>query len=134
MFFSLNGWLHDLSDYYLFSAHMVQHLLLALAVAPLLIIGHPGLDAAAGAPAGAASGPSRAGSPRRRAASRSSTSSSSRWHLPPLYNYAMAHHGVHIVQHLMLLVGVGADVVAGPEPAARAAAAVAIRGRCSTCS
>ena len=26
MFFSLNGWLHDLSDSYLFSAHMVQHL------------------------------------------------------------------------------------------------------------
>src|ERR1700733_8483913 len=27
MFFSLNGWLHDLSDSYLFSAHMVQHLM-----------------------------------------------------------------------------------------------------------
>ena len=26
MFLSLNGPLHDLSDYYLFSAHMVQHL------------------------------------------------------------------------------------------------------------
>src|SRR5205814_319441 len=24
IFLSLNGWLHDLSDYYLFSAHMVQ--------------------------------------------------------------------------------------------------------------
>ena len=28
IFLSLNGWLHDLSDYYLFSAHMIQHLLL----------------------------------------------------------------------------------------------------------
>src|SRR4051812_10155296 len=36
---SLNGPLHDLSDYYLFSAHMVQHLLLTLAVPPLLIAG-----------------------------------------------------------------------------------------------
>ena len=25
------------------------------------------------------------------------------WHLPPLYNYALAHHRVHIVQHLMFL-------------------------------
>ena len=25
------------------------------------------------------------------------------WHLPPLYNYALAHHPVHIVQHLMFL-------------------------------
>ena len=38
LFFSLNGWIHDLSDSYLFSAHMVQHLLLALAVAPLLMV------------------------------------------------------------------------------------------------
>src|SRR5207237_452777 len=28
LFLSLNGWLHDLSDAYLFSAHMVQHLAL----------------------------------------------------------------------------------------------------------
>src|SRR5712691_558182 len=26
------------------------------------------------------------------------------WHLPPLYNVAMEHHGVHIVQHLMIMV------------------------------
>jgi len=25
------------------------------------------------------------------------------WHLPPLYNFALAHHPVHIVQHLMFL-------------------------------
>jgi len=42
MFFSLNGPIHDLSDYYLFSAHMVQHLLLTLAVPPLLLAGTPG--------------------------------------------------------------------------------------------
>src|SRR5215475_16178979 len=42
MFLSLNGWLHDLSDSYLFSAHMLQHLLLALVVAPLMIIGLTG--------------------------------------------------------------------------------------------
>src|SRR3954470_5666951 len=42
MFASLNGPLHDLSDDYLFSAHMVQHLLLTLALPPLLIAGIPG--------------------------------------------------------------------------------------------
>ena len=42
MFFALNGWLHDLSDYYLFSAHMVQHLLLAFVVAPLFVMATPG--------------------------------------------------------------------------------------------
>ena len=39
---SLNGPLHDLSDYYLFSVHMVQHLLLTLLFPPLLILGIPG--------------------------------------------------------------------------------------------
>src|SRR5437868_519921 len=42
MFFTLNGPLHDLSDTYLFSAHMVQHLVLTLVVPPLLIAGTPG--------------------------------------------------------------------------------------------
>src|SRR2546423_9610183 len=42
MFATLNGPIHDLSDDYLFSAHMVQHLLLTLAMPPLLIAGIPG--------------------------------------------------------------------------------------------
>ena len=42
LLFSLNGPMHDLSDYYLFSAHMVQHLLLTLLLPPLLIAGMPG--------------------------------------------------------------------------------------------
>src|SRR5919109_4469423 len=39
---ALNGPLHDLSDGYLFSAHMVQHLVLTLVVPPLLLTGVPG--------------------------------------------------------------------------------------------
>jgi len=39
---SLNGPIHDLSDTYLFSVHMGQHLLLTLALPPLLIAGTPG--------------------------------------------------------------------------------------------
>src|SRR3954466_2825703 len=42
IFASLNGPLHDLSDDYLFSAHMVQHLILTLAMPPLLLAGVPG--------------------------------------------------------------------------------------------
>src|SRR5690242_4805027 len=41
MLLSLNGPLHDLSDSFLFSAHMVQHLVLTLVVPPLLIAGTP---------------------------------------------------------------------------------------------
>lgn len=102
MFFSLNGWLHDLSDSYLFSAHMVQHLLLAFGVAPLMIMGTTGemlrplirnLRVRRLAKWGLGPVPSFlifnvviAG-----------------WHIPAMYNYALAHHPVHIVEHLMML-------------------------------
>src|SRR5688572_24006984 len=39
---ALNGPIHHLSDGYLFSAHMVQHLLLTLLVPPLLLSGLAG--------------------------------------------------------------------------------------------
>src|SRR5207247_8663034 len=38
---ALNGPLHNLSDSYLFSAHMVQHLILTLVFPPLLLYGTP---------------------------------------------------------------------------------------------
>jgi putative membrane protein len=103
MFASLNGPLHDLSDYYLFSAHMVQHLILTLFVAPLFVLGTPGwmlrpalrvkwVDAMARA----VTGP--------RVAFMIFNVVVAAWHLPPLYNTAMAYHNVHIFQHLMFLV------------------------------
>src|SRR5438552_8724262 len=39
LFLALNGPLHNLSDTYLFSAHMAQHLLLTLVFPPLLLDG-----------------------------------------------------------------------------------------------
>ena len=102
LFLSLNGPIHDLSDDYLFSAHMVQHLLLTLAVPPLLLAGTPGWML-------------------RPALKNSAVASVARfvtkpiacyaifnlvivfWHLPPMYNLAMANHNVHIVEHLMFL-------------------------------
>lgn len=103
MFFSLNGWLHDLSDDYLFSAHMVQHLLLALVVAPFLIMGTPGelLRPALRLP-GVMSLAKWLTAPVHCFAIFNVVVAA--WHLPPAYNYALAHHPVHIVQHLMFLV------------------------------
>lgn len=103
LFLSLNGPLHDLSDSYLFSAHMVQHLLLTMFVVPLLLIGTPGwmLRPALRSPTVARIA---------RALTRPIVAyalfnvTMLAWHLPPLYNLAMEHHGVHIVQHLFFLV------------------------------
>ena len=103
IFFSLNGWLHDLSDYYLFSAHMVQHLLLTLAAPPLLIMGTPGwmLRPALRWPV--------AGSLARwitgaRQCFVIFSVVLAVWHLPPVYDLAMQHHELHIVQHLCFMV------------------------------
>jgi putative membrane protein len=102
MFLSLNGWLHDLSDDYLFSAHMVQHLMLALVVAPLMIMGTPG---ALLRPLLALPGVGKLArwitAPTRCFAIFNIVIAA--WHLPPMYNYALAHHPIHIVQHLMFL-------------------------------
>ena len=103
LFATLNGPIHDLSDYYLFSAHMVQHLLLTMAVTPLLIAGTPGAMLrpllryrAVAAIARRITAPA--------ACFAIFNTMMVAWHLPPLYNLAMAYHPVHIVQHLSLLV------------------------------
>jgi putative membrane protein len=102
MFASLNGPIHDLSDDYLFSAHMVQHLLLTLVVPPLLLAGVPG-------------GMLRPLLTRRGVAPvvRFFTRAPicfvvfnvviAVWHLPPFYNAAMANHNLHILEHLMFM-------------------------------
>jgi len=103
MFLSLNGPLHDLSDTYLFAAHMVQHLMLALVVAPLMVMGTPGgmLRPILRLP-GVGPVARWITAPTRCFAIFNVVLAA--WHLPPLYNYALAHHPVHIVQHLMFLV------------------------------
>jgi putative membrane protein len=112
---ALNGPLHDLSDWYLFSAHMVQHLLLTLVVPPLLLTGMPAfmvdgllrpvLTTRVGAavvrtvtrplPAFALYAVAVVG-----------------WHLPGPYNAALEIHGWHVVEHLVLV----AAAVAGWWP------------------
>ena len=102
IFLSLNGWLHDLSDWYLFSAHMVQHLLLTLLVPPLLIAGTPGwmLRPALGSRPVAAIARFLT-SPKVCFATFNVVLAA--WHVPDLYNTAMANHSVHILQHLMFM-------------------------------
>jgi putative membrane protein len=99
---SLNGPLHELADNYLFSAHMVQHLLLTLLLPPLLLYGCPDWLL-------------------RKLIVRTTGLRLARtlthpliafgiynvvfagWHLPMFYNWALENHNVHIVQHLMFM-------------------------------
>jgi len=102
IFGSLNGPIHDLSDTYLFSAHMVQHLLLTMLMPPLIIYGVPGWML------------------RPLLRNRTVFAIARRvtkpiacfvifnlvialWHLPVFYNAAMANHNIHIVEHLMFM-------------------------------
>jgi putative membrane protein len=104
---ALNGPLHDLSDWYLFSAHMLQHLILTLVVPPLLLTGVPAwmidglLRPLLAHPAGSA---------MVRTLTRPLPAFSAyavgliASHLPGPYNLALEVHGWHVVQHLLLLV------------------------------
>jgi len=92
-----------LGDDYLFSAHMAQHLLLILIVPPLLLLGLS---------EGAVRGWLRVhwiarterllGGPA--IAWLAGMGVMTVWHVPVLYNFALAHEGVHIFQHLSFLV------------------------------
>jgi putative membrane protein len=100
---SLNGPVHDLSDYYLFSVHMVQHLVLTLIFPPLLLAGIPGwalrplLSKPGVLPVG------RIVSKPWVAALLFSLSIGV-WHLAPFYELMMRSHEVHIATHLMFMV------------------------------
>jgi len=100
---SLNGPVHDLSDYYLFSVHMLQHLLLTLVFPPLLLLGIPGwlLE------------PFLRPKPVLRVARVLThpvvaaviySLTIAVWHLVPYYDLMMRDHDVHIVTHLMFMV------------------------------
>ena len=104
MLVALNGPIHDLSDTYLFSVHMAQHLLLTMVLPPLLIAGLPRwLVEPALRRRGA------------RAVARVLTHPVTAgglfsvillvWHTVPAYDLMMRDHDVHIVTHLMFMVG-----------------------------
>lgn len=107
---TLNGPLHDLSDSYLFSAHMVQHLLLTLVVPPLLLLGTPEWMA------------NRLLAPLVRStplawvvrtmarpvpALAAYTAVLVIWHVPTVYELALRVHPWHVIQHLSLMAVAG---------------------------
>src|SRR5262249_21257283 len=102
LFFSLNGPVHDLSDDYLFSAHMVQHLLLIEVWAPLLLLSLPDwvqqrlLDW--GPPGRALAWLTR---PVR--AFTIFSVMFAIWHVQLLYGLMMRNHDVHIATHILFM-------------------------------
>lgn len=103
MFGTLNGPVHDISDYYLFTGHMVQHLVLTFVAPPLLLLGTPGWMLRPALRVRPVAAVARfVTTPRAAFAIFNLTLAA--WHLPPMYNSAMYYHPVHIGQHLMFLV------------------------------
>ncbi len=100
---SLESPLDPLGDDYLFSAHMAQHLLLILIVPPLLLLGiserttRKWLRVPWVAKAERILG-------RPGLAWFAAIAVMTLWHVPVFFNFALAHEGVHIFQHLTFLV------------------------------
>lgn len=96
---SLNGPLHHLSDYYLFTAHMVQHLLLNLVWAPLTVLGMPSwlVEAALGVSRIRKVSDFFGRLPVKFVAYNGVLFF---WHIPYMYDLALRVHNWHIVEHL----------------------------------
>ncbi len=86
-----------LADQYLFSAHVVQHFLLALVIPPLLLLGTPAFEL-------------RALTKLERVLGQPPVTwllgvgTMLVWHIPVLFNAALGNDGLHILQHLSFLV------------------------------
>ncbi|MFI5315909.1 MAG: cytochrome c oxidase assembly protein [Myxococcota bacterium] len=102
IFVALTGPVHDLSDSYLFSAHMIQHLMITLLAPPLLLIGTPGwLVRFLLRPAPLLRAAKFLGHPMTAFIAWNGTLLL--WHLPPLYNATLVDLDVHIFEHLMFI-------------------------------
>jgi cytochrome c oxidase assembly factor CtaG len=94
--------LDELGDTYLFSAHMLQHLLLVLGAAPMLLLGTPGWMLAP-----------LLRRPAVRGAGRWLTHpvpaflifniNFIAWHFPALYQATLVNENIHILEHLLFL-------------------------------
>ena len=99
---TLTGPIHELSDRFLFSAHMVQHLIMILLVPRLLLAGTPGwlLRPLVRPPFMLAAGRFLT---HPVIAFIIFTAVLSMWHLPSLYDLTLHNHPVHVIEHLMFL-------------------------------
>lgn len=100
---TLNGPIHELSDHYLLSAHMVQHLLLTMVVPLLWLLGTPGwlVDAVLDRVPGL----ERIGRVATGAVVAYLVYNAwlVAWHMPTIYDLALFHHPLHVAQHLGFL-------------------------------
>lgn len=102
LFATLNGPVHNLSDNYLFSAHMVQHMALTMLFPPLFLYGLTPAMVERFLPTG---GVRRAARwiTRPIPAALIFLVPITAWHVPRFYEAAMRNHDVHIAQHLTFL-------------------------------
>lgn len=103
MFLALESSLDELGDTYLFSAHMLQHLLLLLITPPLLLLGLPGWLAQRILAWPLADRIEQILS-RPPVAWLLGTLTVWVWHLPVLYNATLLDENIHIMEHLDFLV------------------------------
>jgi cytochrome c oxidase assembly factor CtaG len=103
LFIALESPVDALGDNYLFCVHMAQHLLLILVVPPLLITGITEETARGWLQSPIVARADRVlGKPL--VAWCSCMGVMTVWHVPTLYNFALAHEPVHIFQHLSFLI------------------------------
>jgi len=119
--------LDELGDEYLFSAHMVQHLLLMFVTAPLWLLGTPAslIDGMI---------PKRLDKLVKRLASLMSAFVAFVgvlwfWHVPAIYEFAQEHETIHIFEHLSFIgaaligwwpvIGAGTSRIPKPAPPVR---------------
>jgi putative membrane protein len=102
LFFALLSPIHDIGDKYLFSMHMLQHMLFIFVAPPLLILGTPDWLLR----------PLLRPNPAFRAARIlvhpvfaffCFNMLFSLWHIPSLYNLTAVNQGVHITEHIMFI-------------------------------
>ncbi|HEX2095450.1 MAG TPA: cytochrome c oxidase assembly protein [Longimicrobiaceae bacterium] len=103
MFLALQGPLHELSDYFLFSAHMVQHLVLILVMPPFLLYGIPDWLLRPVLRVRPLAWVARAVTFPLVAFALNNIIFLV-WHFPTPYDMMMRDHGVHVAMHLMIMV------------------------------
>lgn len=103
LFVALTGPIHDLSDSYLFTVHMVQHLIITLLVPPMLLVGTPAwLVRTLLRPPWLQSAARTVGSAP--AAFLIFSGTLAVWHLPVLYNSTLIQLEIHVLEHLLFIV------------------------------
>jgi len=103
MFVALQGPMHELSDYFLFSAHMIQHLVLILLMPPFLLYGLPDWMLRPVVRVRPLGWLARLVTFPVVAFALNNIIFLA-WHFPGPYDLMMRNHDVHVTMHLMIMV------------------------------